>query len=346
MHDPDDPGDESGGDPFEDIDLDENFVRGATRHEPPAYVRMARAIDAREAYDEFTARRLADLRNGRLHRRLGRGVRRILRPRTLVGIIGVTALVALALRPAFTTGAGPAAWLSGAPVRMTMGDGRPTPVSADSDVPLGRPQPVDNPTDGYAFMFTQDAGTDPVAYDPCRRISVVTNEASSPQRASGLLQEALAEVSEVTGLQFVIEGATGEVPVQDRPAFQPERYGDRWAPVLIAWTDPDELPVLDGPVAGIGGSTSVKVSSNPAVYVSGMVALDGPQLDEMLGRRNGRDQARSVIMHELGHLVGLDHIDGRDQLMAARGNPRITTFRDGDLTGLARLGTGPCVGRI
>lgn len=346
MDEPDDPGSQPGGDPFEDLDLNEDFVRGATRHEPPAYVRVARAIDAREAYDEFAARRAANRYNGRPHRRLGRGVRRILRPRTLIATVAVVALVALALRPAFINSGDSAGWLSGAPVRMTVGERRPTPVAAVSELPLGRPPSIGAVSGPHAFMFTQDGSTEPVAYDPCRRISVVTNEASSPGGATGLVQEALAEVSAVTGLQFVVEGATGEVPDRERPAFQPERYGDRWAPVLIAWTDPDELPVLSGPVAGIGGSTSVKVSSNPAVYVSGMVALDGPQLNEMLGRRNGRDRARSVIMHELGHLVGLDHIDGQDQLMDARGNPRITTFRDGDLAGLARLGVGPCVGRI
>ena len=36
--------------------------------------------------------------------------------------------------------------------------------------------------------------------------------------------------------------------------FQPDRYGDQWAPVLIAWTDESVITDLAGDVAGVGGA--------------------------------------------------------------------------------------------
>ncbi|MGH9188112.1 MAG: matrixin family metalloprotease [Acidimicrobiales bacterium] len=96
-------------------------------------------------------------------------------------------------------------------------------------------------------------------------------------------------------------------------------------------------------MAGIGGSGWVPVPSNNAkVYVSGLVTLDGPQFEEILQRPDGRDQARAVILHELGHLAGLDHVEDSTQLMNAVGSQDVTGFAVGDLIGLAELGRGAC----
>ena len=51
----------------------------------------------------------------------------------------------------------------------------------------------------------------------------------------------------------------------------------------------------------------------------------------------------SILLHELGHLVGLDHVDDWTELMHGGGEPNIIDFGPGDLTGLARLGQGECV---
>jgi hypothetical protein len=76
-------------------------------------------------------------------------------------------------------------------------------------------------------------------------------------------------------------------------------------------------------------------------YVGGSVSLDGPQLAEILRRPNGHAQARAVVMHELGHLVGLDHVTNPRQVMLAE-NGTATEFGDGDRAGLTKLGSGGC----
>ena len=73
-------------------------------------------------------------------------------------------------------------------------------------------------------------------YDPCRPIHYVVRPDGAPPGGAELIRTAVAQVSGATGLQFVDDGPTQEAPSTDREAYQPELYGRRWAPVLIAWS--------------------------------------------------------------------------------------------------------------
>ena len=163
---------------------------------------------------------------------------------------------------------------------------------------------------------------------------------------SQLITSAVASVSAATGLQFVYDGSTTEAPATQRPPYQPDRYGDRWAPVLFSWVTPEESPDVAGNVAGMAGSLHLNVAGSPRVYVTGSVELDAPQLSEHLYRAGGALLARAVIQHELGHLVGLDHVDDAGQLMYPETREGVTGFATGDLAGLAALGSGPCVPQL
>ncbi|WP_294570865.1 matrixin family metalloprotease [uncultured Arthrobacter sp.] len=213
-----------------------------------------------------------------------------------------------------------------------------------ADAPLGQP-PAVAASDAYRFHASPTDEQDFVAYDPCRPIHYVVRPDNAPPDSETLIGEAVAQVSAATGLQFIDDGITSEGPSEDRESFQPETYGKRWAPVLITWSSPEESPALAGDTAGLGGSSAVTTPGNPYVYVTGQVQLDAPALSEILTYPGGPDLVRAVIMHELGHVVGLDHVEDPNQLMNAR-NSNVTDFADGDRAGLARLGTGECVRRL
>ena len=54
-----------------------------------------------------------------------------------------------------------------------------------------------------------------------------------------------------------------------------------------------------------------------------------------------RKYVQAVVMHELGHGLGLDHVDDRKQLMY-QDNVGLTELGPGDRRGLALLGQGKC----
>jgi len=220
---------------------------------------------------------------------------------------------------------------------------RPAPGVDAAPEPRGMPLPPPPEGGTHAFITFQPDGVTPVAYDPCRPVHYVINPDSSPPGGDDLVREAVARISEVTGLQFVYRGATDESTVAGREIFQPDRYGRRWAPVLIAWENEEQNPALAGDVVGEAGSVPASLGDGPRVYLTGTVSLDAPRLAEILRGRDGRRVARSIVLHELGHLMGLAHVDDEQQLMFPEARREVPDLAAGDLTGLAALGAGVCV---
>ncbi|HEX9088890.1 MAG TPA: hypothetical protein VF867_15335 [Arthrobacter sp.] len=221
----------------------------------------------------------------------------------------------------------------------------PTPGVGENPSPLGAPAPLTATSAQHAFMQTRADGS-AVSYDPCRAIHYVTRSANAPAAGPALIQEAVAAVSRATGLVFIDDGATTEAPAAQHESYQPARYGDRWAPVLIAWEtaaeDPRFTNVTNGTnVLGLGGSEAVSIGGSGFSYVSGQLELNGPAIGRMIGQE-GNAPARGVIEHELGHVVGLDHVQDPGQLMNPSETHGVSTYQAGDLTGLSELGQGKC----
>ncbi len=218
----------------------------------------------------------------------------------------------------------------------------PTARRLPVDASTGRVLPsVAGPAGSSGFAVMTPFPTGPARYDPCRPIHIVVNDADAPPGAEAIVAGAVQRVSAATGLRIVVDGTTDEPPAGHRRTTDPHRYGTGWSPVLLAWTSPEQVPRLDGPTAGLGGSSALQDSQGRLVYVTGTVYLDGPDLATMLARLHGRAQVSAIVLHELGHLVGLDHVSAPDELMFHR-NVGLTSFGPGDLRGLALLGQGPC----
>jgi hypothetical protein len=138
-----------------------------------------------------------------------------------------------------------------------------------------------------------------------------------------------------------VDGETDEAPSERRPAVDLLRYGDRWAPVLVAWSDASEYPPLDGAV-GTAGPASAEGRST---WVSGSVVLDAAWFAGALPEELGRRQAEAVLAHELAHLVGLGHSEDPFSLMSPA-YQAVYGFSLSDRAGLARLGGGTCAADV
>lgn len=186
----------------------------------------------------------------------------------------------------------------------------------------------------YRFLATRPRSDGPVGWDPCRPIPYEVNPEGAPDDWEALVGDAVATISEATGLVFEDEGVT------DDRAFD-ERFGAgvEPRPVLIAWATSDEVPALAGDVAGLAGPIST-TDGVLTQYVTGRVVLDSEAFDAIERFRGAEEQHRAIVLHELGHLVGLDHVKDPSQLMYR--TTEVTRLGRGDLRGLALVGDAPC----
>ncbi|WP_461022222.1 matrixin family metalloprotease [Thalassiella azotivora] len=239
-------------------------------------------------------------------------------------LVAVAALAGCAL-----TGADGSSW-----------SGPPVPDDA-SPVPIGTPLAAPPGSGGYSLLMQQDDGS-PVGWDPCRPLHYVVNDAGAPPSGAFVLADAVARVEQVTGFVLVHDGATDELPSATREPVQRSRYGDRWAPVLVAWSDGTSEPWLAGDVAGYAAPHPVAGSGGDLRYVTGQVVLDTGTLGDLANRQAGVARARAVVLHELAHLLGLGHVEDPAQLMHPTTTPLGTDFGDGDLRGLFAVSSRPC----
>ena len=186
----------------------------------------------------------------------------------------------------------------------------------------------------YEFVRVSTTGR-PVGWDPCEPIRYVVNPSGAPSDWEDTVEEAVEEISDASKFDFTYDGTTSDRDFDSR--FSPTEA--KSSPVLIGWADPEEVPQLKGRTAGVGGGTAVRDGGRTR-FVTGIVVLDRDAFSEM--HRTGRNEAeRLIIAHELGHVLGLDHVDDSGELM----NPEYVGqrgFGDGDRKGFARLHDQPC----
>ena len=215
----------------------------------------------------------------------------------------------------------------------------PPPGLEEGAAPLGLPALIENPSTAYAFENVVKGTSEPVSWSPCRPIHLVINSAGAPRGFTRQVLKIAAEVSYLTGLRFINDGTTRERPSMSRDGYLPARYGNRWAPVLVAVILKTRSPRYDN-VAGLARNVVGQTSTTglPHIVSSQVLVMKSAFAQKL---PDGTPLFAQVLRHEFGHMASLGHTDALSQIMDAQ-NVGVPTYQDGDRTGLSRLGAGPC----
>jgi len=190
------------------------------------------------------------------------------------------------------------------------------------------------------YTFIASIGGHPYRWNPCAPVHYVVNLRNAPPGALHDVTVVASRVEAATGMNLVYDGPTDEPPSRSREPYEPDRYGHRWAPVLIAWVSP--VPgdgsqwTSTGPqFAGLSTPQVPRGGFGGDVYVSGWIVIN---TDSVSGPGFAApDEEGPVLQHEFGHVVGLGHTTEWGELMNPVGGG-MTDWGPGDLEGLAKLG--------
>jgi len=190
-----------------------------------------------------------------------------------------------------------------------------------------------------AFAFSTLLGGKPVRWDPCAPIRWTANAAQGPAGGLAVLQESVDRIAQLTGTTWQYVGPSSSTP---GTAYLPKRSQADYPPVLLGWTDGASSDLLAGQPRTVLGMTRTAWfglqradGSKVAAIRSAVVALD--RTDTLPLR--GATSWKALVLHELGHVMGLAHVEDRSQLMAAV-LPASADMQPGDVAGLTRVGSG------
>ena len=192
------------------------------------------------------------------------------------------------------------------------------------------------PRPGRAWKPIRGSSFPGQRWSPCgsprQSLTYRVNPDRAPRGYLTEIRKALAQVTAATGFHFRYLGTTALVPLK-RGTDEITRKAD----VTIAYANERLVPALRGGVIGVTPAAAQYANTEWwRVFAAGVVLDTQPRLAAGFG--GGRATRGSVLIHELGHVMGLDHVSDRRQVMY----PAITTvearYATGDLRGLARVG--------
>jgi hypothetical protein len=180
---------------------------------------------------------------------------------------------------------------------------------------------------------------------PCDSITYAVNTERATQIQIDAMNTAIRQVENASGFDFVFLGnVNGSLFVDENgSSIDANVPGVGQAMAVIAFSDASATPILSGNTIGVGGIGS---GSGDAVVRDGALAWivrGGFALTDIDDVTTPR-VITATFAHELGHMVGLDHVTGASaagELM----RPVLTnqsTYGNGDKNGLYSIGQPQC----
>ncbi|HET6560469.1 MAG TPA: matrixin family metalloprotease [Marmoricola sp.] len=223
--------------------------------------------------------------------------------------------------------------------RVVAKDGRRTVATSRTRAVEVRPPyaPVGRPAQ---HRLTTGGDGHKIRWDPCAgAITWTFNPRHAPTRGLKQLKAGFRRIQRATGLELEYAGTTGQKP---NPFGQGIRNG---ADLIVGWRTARDYDLFDDhpQVVGEGGNThryGFREADGTATSkaISGGVVLNASR-DRRLANGFGRGYTwGEVIIHEIGHVLGLSHTGSPQQVMYFQTIRRDADWGAGDLRGLRRVG--------
>ncbi|MEY5144952.1 MAG: hypothetical protein RL745_319 [Actinomycetota bacterium] len=220
-----------------------------------------------------------------------------------------------------------------------------------SGIAAAVPQPAAGAA-GSSYSLSYQSGSGAVLrWNPCQRaityrVNLRYAGSSATARSSALadVKGAITKLSAATGIRFAYLGGTTRIP---SGSTWWQHTGD--AELIVAWVNQNRsssrssllLHAGSSYTAATGGWWSWQWGSvgTSAALVRGYVVVNARDNSKLRAGFGSGTTRGGLLMHELGHVVGLNHARESSQLMypvlLARSKAAYAT---GDLAGLSRVG--------
>lgn len=207
----------------------------------------------------------------------------------------------------------------------------------------------------YGLIHAYDSytrTTKVVRWNPCATVKYRVNTGVASSYRISLVKQAVAKVSAATGIHFAYLGTTSYIPhyavlhylTGDQYIFNAaQQQAATGAQLVIAWAykgsnlSRHESNLLSGAEAGVG-TTSWRSSylSQLRILNAAVVIKRGVRMKTWFAPGGSTG---ALLLHELGHALGLQHVTDSHQIMyPVFGSYSPGVYQSGDLTGLAHVG--------
>ena len=182
-------------------------------------------------------------------------------------------------------------------------------------------------------------------FDPCQpTVTYRVNPDRMPKGALTDIKKAAWMITAATGIRLTYDGRTNVIPwngyAKGGRNYEPPALSG--FDLALGWATPAEVPLLKGGVTGLGGATETTWNGD----VNGLAKTNAAQVvfDSTYNKHTpkgfGKGYTRGyLILHEMGHALGLDHAFEPYQMMGYSSNTlTVARFGAGDLVGLRNVG--------